>query len=158
MYKKILIFVPIFLILVLIVFLVISRKISIKSNFSDSKIMELKNPKLEILSSGVFLESAKDTKWINATDGQEIVTGTVIKTNNEGRAQIVYPSGTVTRLDNNSQITLKEYVAFPQQVDILVEAGTIWSRVAKLLGEKVIVLNQKIWLLLYAEQLMNIKY
>src|SRR5258708_3328247 len=98
MYKKILIFVPIFLILVLIVFLVISRKISIKSNFSDSKIMELKNPKLEILSSGVFLESAKDTKWINATDGQEIVTGTVIKTNNEGRAQIVYPSGTVTRL------------------------------------------------------------
>ncbi|HEX6976837.1 MAG TPA: FecR domain-containing protein [Patescibacteria group bacterium] len=92
------------------------------------------NPKLEIYDYNVFLQYPTSNEWIAGKDKEEVLPGTKIKTDNNGVAQLIYPNGTVTRLGNDTQITLSTYEASPQKVSVFVEAGTIWSRITKLLG------------------------
>ncbi|GEM_PF-5386478 len=92
------------------------------------------NPKLEIFSASVFIKTSEGGDWREAQDQQEIPVNTQVKTDSKGRAQIVYPNGTVTRIDKNSQITLEKFENKPFNADVLLSVGRIWSRVKKLLG------------------------
>ena len=86
-------------------------------------------PVLEIFSGEVEVNSEK------AQNGQEIEIGSVIKTGKDGRAQLVYPNNSVTRIDFNSEMILEAFDDSPQKSSVVVTAGRIWARVAKLLGK-----------------------
>ena len=90
--------------------------------------------KLHIFSQGVSVEDGSVNEFVSAEDGQNIEAGTKVKTDSTGRAEIVYSTGTVTRIDKNSQVTLKSLEEGPFKASIFLSAGRIWSRVAKLLG------------------------
>ncbi len=127
--------VPVIFVTVTLVLSYKNRSVQKTSVLSDQSVaVPVGNPKLEIYGYNVYLWYPTSNEWIAARDKEEILPGTKIKTDNNGRAQLVYPNGTVTRLDNNTQITLTEYESSPQKVSVFVEAGTIWSRITKLLG------------------------
>lgn len=92
--------------------------------------------RLEISSEGVLTKAPNDTSFKVGKEGDEIVLGSIIKTDGTGRAEVIFPNGTSTRIDKSSEITLKEYTEAPFNVGIKVGAGRIWSRVAKLLGSE----------------------
>lgn len=92
--------------------------------------------KLEIFEQEVFIQTPTASEEASAVNGQEIEVGTKIRTGKAGRAQILFPNHTVTRLDKNSQVTLKEYQASPQQVTVHLDLGRIWSRISKLIGKE----------------------
>ncbi len=91
---------------------------------------------LEIFSPPVRLVLPGATNDIEASKSQEIPVGTKIKTGDTGRAQLVYPNKSVTRLDFNTEIVLKQLNVNPQQVIVGLNKKRIWSRVAKLLGQE----------------------
>jgi hypothetical protein len=105
---------------------------------SEQTTEEISTPtvKLEIFSSRVFVQLPDSDEWLEAEDGQDILVNSQIKTDEDGQGQLVYPNGTVTRLDNASLITLKEFNSSPFQVKVFLEAGRIWSRITKLLGQE----------------------
>ncbi len=95
-----------------------------EDTFSSEIILEIFNGPVTVVASG---------KAINAKNGMALKQGYVVTTTDNGRAQIVFPNGTVTRLDRNTTITLEKAQVSPQQVEILVNDGQIWSRIAELL-------------------------
>lgn len=67
-------------------------------------------------------------------DGQEVKVGDSVAAGKDGRGELRYPSGTVTRLDTGAKIVLEQFVASPQQIKVKLDEGRIWNRVTKLLG------------------------
>ncbi len=91
-------------------------------------------PKLEIIKSPVMI-ALPGIEYKKAAGGEEITVGSKIITDKGARAQIVYPNKSVTRIDENSEITVAKLEANNNfAVSISLEAGRVWSRVAKLLG------------------------
>lgn len=86
-------------------------------------------PVLEIFEGKVEINSEE------AINGQKVEVGSVITTGKDGRAQLVYPNNSVVRIDFSSEMTLEEFDDNPQKSSVLINAGRIWSRVAKLLGK-----------------------
>lgn len=97
----------------------------IRENTFTSKII------LEIFNGPVVV--VKNGKAETGMNGIELKQGNVISTSGNGRAQIVFPNGTVTRLDKNTTVTLQKAQISPQQVQIIVNEGQTWSRIAELL-------------------------
>ncbi len=95
-----------------------------EDTFSSEIILEIFNGPVTVVANG---------KAINAKNGMALKQGYVVATSENGRAQIVFPNGTVTRLDRSTTITLEKAQVSPQQVEILVNDGQIWSRIAELL-------------------------
>ncbi len=119
-----------------IVFVTLSRKSAPRDNVlpAQTETNTPSTPLLEVLGYNVYIQNSGSSEWVVAKDQQEILPGATVKTDKGGLAQIIYPNGTVTRLDSNTQITLKEYNPTPQTVTVFVTAGKIWSRITKLLG------------------------
>ena len=89
---------------------------------------------LEIFSQPVSVTPANSSEKVTAVDKQEINPGDKITTEAGGKAQIVYPTGTETRIDENSEMTLKEFNSRTNQTKVNLGKGRIWSRIVKLLG------------------------
>lgn len=87
---------------------------------------------IEVFSDPVFVATSSKEKIQQAKNGQAVDEGYVISTGEEGRAQIVYPNGTVTRLDRNTTIVLNRASQSPMHVEVVIMQGQIWSRIAKL--------------------------
>lgn len=94
----------------------------------DSKV------RLEIFTPSVFVQLPNSSSFAVGENGQKIPVGTKVKTDDAGRAQLVYPNGSVTRIDYNTEVTLSEFSESPQKTRVKVSKGSIWSRVTKLLG------------------------
>lgn len=92
--------------------------------------------RLEIFTKPVTVVLPGTSDQTEALDQQEIAAGTKVMTGETGRAQLVYGNHSVTRMDVNTEITLKKLTAKPQQVEILLGKKRIWNRVAKLLGQE----------------------
>ncbi len=93
-------------------------------------------PKLEIFQAGIALKLPDSETFVEGKDGQEIPVGTILKTDATGRAQVLYPNGSVTRVDFNSQMQLEEFSNNGFQAKVKLSSGRIWSRVVKLLGKE----------------------
>lgn len=107
-----------------------------ENTFSSAIILEIFNGPVTVVENG---------KAINGENGMELKEGNIITTSGNGRAQIVFPNGTVTRLDKDSMVTLQKAQLSPQQVEIVVNEGQIWSRIAELLqNETYITLSEKV--------------
>lgn len=100
----------------------------------EIKELEVVTPTLTIEGSGVEVLGTGEHAWVPGVDGQEVTQGSKIRTNAESTASVNYPSGTVTRLDASTEITLDELVMSPQQINIVILQGRVWSSVFKLLG------------------------
>ena len=93
---------------------------------------------IEILSdAGLVSALAPDSKnWIEVYNGQKIPAGTKIMTDNIARAQLVFPNGTITRLDKNTEVELTSLQQAPSKIKVSLNLGRIWSRVTKILGKE----------------------
>jgi hypothetical protein len=96
----------------------------------------LETAKLKIITLPVQVKLPDASEFIDASDGMDIPLGTTVKTGKTGRAGIVYPSGTTTRLDHDTTILLKEFDVAPQQITVEILNGRVWSRVKKLMGNE----------------------
>ncbi len=117
--------------------ILISKKTPTTENqavLSDTSIIE-NLPVLQIFSGNIEIKKQEDSGFSSGANGQKIPVGTVIRTDGEGRGELLYPNHSVTRIDFNSQMTLKEFSENPSTTNVLLEVGRIWSRVAKLLGK-----------------------
>lgn len=113
-----------------------SSKKEIKLPAIPSATPKLATAILEIFVQPVAVKLPGKKEFSPAKDKMLIPVGTQIKTGKEGRAQIVFPGGTVTRVDTESVIHLKEFD--PEKYNIFIEIldGRIWSRVKKLFGRE----------------------
>lgn len=89
---------------------------------------------IEIMFPSVEVQMPGESSWVEATQGQDIPVGAKTRTNQNGRAQLVFPSKTVTRLDNNTEIELLEARFGSQHITVKLVIGRIWQRISKLLG------------------------
>lgn len=103
---------------------------------SQTSTQKSSGPILEIFSGEVKIKSQNQSGFMTAQNGQTVNIGEVIKTGVDGRAQILYPNHSVTRIDFNSQMTLEQFSDTPSQTKVQVNVGRIWSRVAKLFGKE----------------------
>ncbi|HWA51787.1 MAG TPA: FecR domain-containing protein [Patescibacteria group bacterium] len=119
------------------VFLVKSKKIN-NQNVLSAQTSTTTDPNqmpiLEIFSGNVFIKQNGASDFVSATDQEKVNVGDVIKTDATGRAQVLYPTHSVTRIDFNSEMTIENYTTTPSVTKVKVDQGNIWSRVAKLFG------------------------
>ncbi len=97
----------------------------------ESIVLEILKGQAEINLSGV-------SKTFNAPLSQEIEKGAKITTLEESQAQIIFPTGSVARLDSNTTIDLEEFLDESQQTDIKIklDSGNLWSRVQRLIDKE----------------------
>lgn len=89
---------------------------------------------LEIFEGPVSVMLPDREATEEARTGMPIPQGTIVSTGTTGRAQIIYPGGTVTRLDNSTTIKLTTFNSQKYQIIVNIFQGKIWSRIKKLLG------------------------
>lgn len=90
---------------------------------------------LEIFSGTVFIKTPDSDTFTKAKHNQGVPVGSTITTAKNSRAQLVYPGGTVTRLDYETQIKVSQYTQ-PHSVIVEIIQGRIWSRIKKLIGNE----------------------
>ena len=131
--RKEIVFIGITLLLLIIL-------IKLLSSDKNSQIVKSSTPTptplviLEVFSDTIFVKLPETDVEIEAKTLAEIPIGTHIKASDNGRGQLLYPNGSVTRLDFNAEITLGEFNNSPFRVNIILEKGRVWSRIVKLLG------------------------
>ncbi len=101
---------------------------------SNSKLVETVT--LEIFSDPVYIIAPGKYEPEQVKNRFTLEEGTTIRTGDTGRAQIVYPNGTVTRLDQQSDVTVVQSETAPTKIRVKVNDGHIWSRVAKLSADE----------------------
>lgn len=90
---------------------------------------------LSIYEGGVYVKKPGEKTFTPAKEKEQLPVGSEVSTNKEGRAQIIYDSGTVTRLDYESRIKIEQYQA-PHSIRVKILEGRIWSRIKKLFGKE----------------------
>ena len=91
---------------------------------------------LEIFTGTVRLLLPGTEEPQEAISGEPITVGTRIITGDNSRAQLLFPNKSVTRLDDNTEITLQKLTTDPVTIEILLSKRRVWSRVSKLLGNQ----------------------
>jgi hypothetical protein len=89
---------------------------------------------LEIVMKPVFVKVPGATEAVPAVQNQEVVAGTTISTGEGGRAQVIFPNHTVTRLDENTEIVLEKDSTAPSNILIKLKKNRIWSRISTIVG------------------------
>lgn len=92
--------------------------------------------RLEIYEGTVAVKLPSEQTYKKAKSKMIIPEGSFIKTGSTGRAQIIFPGGTATRLDFNTEIQLKQFSPEPQNILVDIIQGRIWSRIKKLFGNE----------------------
>jgi hypothetical protein len=92
--------------------------------------------RLEVFTEPVGVKLPGKSTFSPAKNAMEIPEGAEIKTGPAGRAQIVFPGGTVTRIDHDSVIKVETFEPEPQNIIIKILRGKIWSRIKKLIGSE----------------------
>lgn len=72
----------------------------------------------------------------NDDDDEDIIVpvGAVVTTGGDTRAQLVYPNGSVTRLDYNTSVTVTSEPGDESEGSIFIDVGRTWERIRKLIG------------------------
>jgi hypothetical protein len=89
---------------------------------------------LKIETQGVDVRASESEEWKTATDGMELVAGSAVRTDEQGRASIVFFDSSVTRLRPASSISLEEAAVSRERgetmsVRIKLLSGRVWSRI-----------------------------
>ncbi len=92
--------------------------------------------KLIVLSSPVFVQLPGEQNFIEVKEEAHVPVLSVVATGNTGRAELVYPNKSITRLNVNSKVQIKEFAINPQRSIVTLLQGSIWNRIAKLVGKE----------------------
>jgi len=92
--------------------------------------------KVEVLTGVVEVQGPGEQGFVVVSGEMEVPVGTVVRTGDDGRGQVVYPNGTVIRVDFGSEMAVEKFVQEPFNVLVKIDRGRVWSRVAKLLGKE----------------------
>jgi hypothetical protein len=92
------------------------------------------NTILEIFTGSNITVTAPGSSPKKGVHGQKIVLGSTITTGAGTRAQLLYPTGGVTRLDEATSIVFKEEPGPTTGGSIAILAGRTWQRVKKVIG------------------------
>lgn len=94
---------------------------------SDSGTLTVETPGVTVLKKG-------DKTFVKGKNNLKIKAGDTIQTDATGFAEITFPDGSITRLDNNTVYTLDKLSTKigERQVEATVNAGQTWNRVQKL--------------------------
>lgn len=106
------------------------------ATISVSPTKKPEKPILEIFENPVQVKMPGTATFVSAKNKQTIVEGAQIQTGETGRAQVVFPGGTVTRIDNNGLIKISQVSEGPENIMITILKGRVWSRIRKLLGNE----------------------
>ena len=89
---------------------------------------------LTVEAPGVTLLKKGNPKFVKGKSNQKIKTGDTVQTDATGFAQIAFPDGSITRLDNNTVFTLERLSTKTgeREVEGTVSAGQTWNRVQTL--------------------------
>jgi len=89
---------------------------------------------LTVEAPGVTLLKKGQSKFVKGKTNQKIKTGDTVQTDATGFAEIGFPDGSITRLDNNTVFTLEKLSTQTgaREVEGTVSAGQTWNRVQKL--------------------------
>jgi len=89
---------------------------------------------LVINSGTVQVKSGAD--WVPVKSGMQLKQGDVIKTGTSSSAEIIFFESSVLRMDENTEIELKELVPTKDGTKVVVreETGKIWNRIVRLSG------------------------
>lgn len=116
-----------------LLFLVFTNSNTPQTEIANSETTKI-TAKLEIFEGTVSTKTG-DSEYTTATNGQEVVVGTQIKTADGARAQIVYSNDSVTRIDENAEVVVENLDKSGKfSPSILIKTGRVWSRIAKLIG------------------------
>ncbi len=89
---------------------------------------------LSVEAPGVTVLKKGTPRFAKAKSAQKLKTGDSVQTDATGFAEIVFPDGSVTRLDNNTVFTLEKLstTTGKRQIQGSVTTGQTWNRVQKL--------------------------
>ncbi len=102
---------------------------------SSQAIKNTNSASLEIFTQQVWIQTGNSK--VQAKNGDSVNIGESVITGSTGRAQLLYSNHSVTRINVNSEFVLSRNDTNPVQIEIDLIKGSIWSRVAKLLGKDV---------------------
>lgn len=91
---------------------------------------------LLVLSEPVFIQLPNSTAEAEIREAVEVKAGTIVRTGETGRAELRYPNKSVTRLNFNTTLEVEQIDEQPQNSILRLIQGSIWNRVAKLLGRE----------------------
>lgn len=91
---------------------------------------------VHVLSGPVYVKEENATQEATIVEDTSIEEGARVRTGDTGRAEIRYPNDSVTRMNYNSEVLVKEFSSSPQNSLVELLQGSIWSRVTKLLGQE----------------------
>jgi hypothetical protein len=94
---------------------------------------------LHVLGGDVEVQRGEDAEFLPGNDGQSLRRGDSVRTGPDGRAEIEYFDGSLTRLDFDTTFTLRELASIPDQPDSkIIETeqteGQTFNRVTELVG------------------------
>ncbi len=87
-----------------------------------------------VISPNVFLKATSESAWITITDSVSIGVGAEIKTSASGRAKILYPNGTITTIEGDSDVVIAALAADGNKSRLSLIFGSIWSKIQNILG------------------------
>ena len=100
-----------------------------RSNGDEEVKLTVSAEKVEVLIPG-------ESDWRAGENEMLLPVGSRVRTNEGGRAQIEYPGGTVTRLDNDSEVLLETVETGQEKFfGVRIMGGRVWSRVSRVLGK-----------------------
>ncbi len=93
---------------------------------------------LEVLKGQVKVSFEGEEKTLTAPVGQEVEPGVIITTLAGSQANLVFPNGSVARLDEETSVNLNEFLdeAQSSSVKLQLNSGNLWSRVQRLLDKE----------------------
>ncbi|MGH2724087.1 MAG: Ig-like domain-containing protein [Actinomycetota bacterium] len=96
---------------------------------------------LDVLAGSVDVRSAGQSDFRGATDGATLKEGDTVRTADDGRAEIEYFDGSITRLDYDTTFAIEELASLPDEPGSKVirgaqGSGRTFSRITKLTGSE----------------------
>lgn len=90
---------------------------------------------LEVVKGQAQVSLDGGSKTLSAPASQEIDKGAKIAVLADSQANIIFSSGTIARLDSNTEVNLNDYVNADKKISVKLNLvnGTLWSRVQRLL-------------------------
>jgi hypothetical protein len=104
------------------------------TSFETQEVLAKEGIVLEILAGQVTVKLGEQETILSAPASQEITKDAVLSASAGSQAQIIFPSGSLARLDESTTVSLADFVSDQARIDIkiLLEAGNLWSRVQRL--------------------------
>ncbi|MFA5127680.1 MAG: FecR domain-containing protein [Patescibacteria group bacterium] len=96
---------------------------------------QISKPWIQVIAGGVYL-TATNTPSTTLLTGDELNEGAQVETNETGLANIVFPDGSVARLDSNTRVVISvgSYNETNKTLSVRLKlaAGNMWSKIIKL--------------------------